>query len=149
MQVTSSLSLPHTACSRSLKATPRPVRSCITARSQDLRRACCSTVTTRSRCVEAAARISALALNAEDLISWCFPQANEGVQVEGEVASILSQTRFKEEFTFQPQGGPSPSCGGKPKVSVSAKNSWMWKRLCRIFLRALGVSVFVLSVSSV
>ncbi|XP_070683580.1 arsenite methyltransferase [Pempheris klunzingeri] len=45
-------------------------------------------------------------------------KANEVVEVDGELASILTHSRFKEDFTFQPPGGPSEPCGVKPKAEV-------------------------------
>lgn len=40
------------------------------------------------------------------------------VEVDGEVATILTQSRFKEDFTFQPPGRPSEPCGAKPKAGI-------------------------------
>lgn len=40
------------------------------------------------------------------------------VDVDGDLAAILTQSRFKEDFTVQPPGGPSESCGVKPKAAV-------------------------------
>lgn len=48
-------------------------------------------------------------------------QVDEVVEVDGEVATILTHSRFREDFTFQPQGGPRESCGVKPKVSVTTE----------------------------
>lgn len=42
---------------------------------------------------------------------------NEAVMVDGEVATILSQTRFKEDFTCQPPGGTCEPCGA-PKEGI-------------------------------
>lgn len=39
------------------------------------------------------------------------------VEVDGDVASILTHSRFADDFTFQPPGGPSGPCGVSPKVS--------------------------------
>lgn len=61
---------------------------------------------------------SAHALYANDVGCGCVSQVDEVVEVDGEVATILTHSRFKEDFTFQPPGGPSGPCGGKPKVSV-------------------------------
>uniref|UniRef100_A0A8C7SG82 Arsenite methyltransferase n=1 Tax=Oncorhynchus mykiss TaxID=8022 RepID=A0A8C7SG82_ONCMY len=45
-------------------------------------------------------------------------KVDEVVEVDGEVASILSHSRFAEEFTFQPPGVPA-GCGVKePKVGT-------------------------------
>ncbi|KAM6971885.1 arsenite methyltransferase [Aplochiton taeniatus] len=41
----------------------------------------------------------------------------EVVEVDVEMASLLTHSRFSEEFTFQPPGTSSGSCGAKPKVS--------------------------------
>lgn len=43
-------------------------------------------------------------------------KAEEVVEVDGEVASILTHSRFAEDFTFQPPGGPCGPCGVKPKA---------------------------------
>lgn len=43
------------------------------------------------------------------------------MEVDGEVANILTHSRFAEDFTFQPLGGPTGPCGVKPKVSVVFK----------------------------
>ena len=48
-------------------------------------------------------------------------QVDEVVEVDGEVATILTHSRFREDFTLQPQGGPRESCGVKPKVSVTTE----------------------------
>lgn len=40
------------------------------------------------------------------------------VEVDGDLAAILTQSRFKEDFTVQPLGGPSEPCGVKPKAAV-------------------------------
>ncbi|XP_059208194.1 arsenite methyltransferase [Centropristis striata] len=45
-------------------------------------------------------------------------KVDEVVEVDGEVASILTHSRFKEDFTCQPAGGASESCGVKPKEGV-------------------------------
>lgn len=51
----------------------------------------------------------------------CFRQVDEVVEVDGEVASILSHSRFAEEFTFQPPGVPA-GCGvKKPKVCANTR----------------------------
>nr|XP_004539019.2 arsenite methyltransferase [Maylandia zebra] len=44
--------------------------------------------------------------------------ANEVVEVDGEVANILTHSRFAEDFTFQPLGGPTGPCGVKPKAGI-------------------------------
>ncbi|XP_053188213.1 arsenite methyltransferase [Scomber japonicus] len=43
-------------------------------------------------------------------------KAQDVVEVDGEVASLLTHSRFAEDFTFQPTGGPRGSCGVKPKA---------------------------------
>ncbi|KAK2815760.1 hypothetical protein Q5P01_026227 [Channa striata] len=45
-------------------------------------------------------------------------KVDEVVAVDGEVANILMQSRFVEDFTFQQLGGPSGPCGLKPKASI-------------------------------
>ncbi|XP_033948180.1 arsenite methyltransferase [Pseudochaenichthys georgianus] len=45
-------------------------------------------------------------------------KVDEVVEVDGEVATILTHSRFREDFTFQPQGGPRESCGVKPKAGT-------------------------------
>lgn len=50
----------------------------------------------------------------------CLAQVEEVVEVDEEVASILTHSRFAEDFTFQPPGGPRGPCGAKPKVSITA-----------------------------
>ncbi|CAB1442755.1 unnamed protein product [Pleuronectes platessa] len=40
------------------------------------------------------------------------------VDVDGEVASILTHSRFAGDFTIQPSGGPGGSCGVKPTAKV-------------------------------
>ncbi|KAM9315127.1 arsenite methyltransferase [Pholidichthys leucotaenia] len=42
-------------------------------------------------------------------------KANEVVTVDGDLASILTHSRFAENFTVQPPGGPSEPCGVKPE----------------------------------
>lgn len=117
-QVTSSLSLPHTACSRSLKASPSLARSYTMAALQEWRTPSSLTVSTLLRCVDTAAR-EQLHVSRMQMIPdvGCISQANEAVKVDGEVASILTHSRFSEDFTFQPPGEPRESCGVKPKVS--------------------------------
>ncbi|XP_068445123.1 arsenite methyltransferase-like [Clinocottus analis] len=44
-------------------------------------------------------------------------KVNNVVEVDGEVATILTQSRFKEDFTFQPPS-PSEPCGAKPKAGI-------------------------------
>ncbi|XP_015239796.1 PREDICTED: arsenite methyltransferase [Cyprinodon variegatus] len=44
-------------------------------------------------------------------------KANEAVEVDGEAASILTHSRFAEDFTFQPPGGSCEPCN-KPKADV-------------------------------
>lgn len=51
---------------------------------------------------------------------WCVLQVGEPVEVDGELASILTHSRFKEDFTFRPPGECGP-CAVKPKVSVFSK----------------------------
>ncbi|XP_057700660.1 arsenite methyltransferase-like [Corythoichthys intestinalis] len=38
------------------------------------------------------------------------------MEVDGELAAILTHSRFAEDFTFQPPGGSCDPCGVKPKV---------------------------------
>ncbi|XP_074485190.1 arsenite methyltransferase [Sebastes fasciatus] len=45
-------------------------------------------------------------------------KVDEAVEVDGEVATILTHSRFKQDFTFQPPGGPSEPCGGKPNKAA-------------------------------
>ncbi|KAM9857073.1 arsenite methyltransferase isoform 2-T2 [Aulostomus maculatus] len=45
-------------------------------------------------------------------------KVNEVVEVDGEVASILTHSRFAQDFTFQPPGGPCGPCGVKPKAGT-------------------------------
>ncbi|XP_044046616.1 arsenite methyltransferase isoform X2 [Siniperca chuatsi] len=45
-------------------------------------------------------------------------KVDEVVEVDGEVATILSHSRFTEDFFFQPQGGPCGPCGVKPKAGI-------------------------------
>lgn len=45
-------------------------------------------------------------------------KANEAVEVDGEVASILTHSRFAEDFTFQPAGGSCEPCGVKAKAGI-------------------------------
>ncbi|XP_070295423.1 arsenite methyltransferase [Salvelinus sp. IW2-2015] len=45
-------------------------------------------------------------------------KVDEVVEVDGEVASILSHSRFAEEFTFQPPGVPAGCSVKKPKVGT-------------------------------
>ncbi|XP_040042492.2 arsenite methyltransferase isoform X1 [Gasterosteus aculeatus] len=40
------------------------------------------------------------------------------VEVDGEVATILTQSRFMDDFTFQPAGGRSVSCGALTKAGI-------------------------------
>ncbi|XP_041789479.1 arsenite methyltransferase [Chelmon rostratus] len=42
-------------------------------------------------------------------------KANEVAEVDGELATILTHSRFKGAFTFPPSGGP---CGVKPKAAI-------------------------------
>lgn len=76
-------------------------------------------------------------------------QANKPVEVDGELATILTSTRFKEDFTCQPLGGPSAPCGVKPQVSVPTKFQDVEMSFCLMCVWALEVSMFVLSVSRV
>lgn len=64
---------------------------------------------------------SAQALYADDVRCGCIAQVDEVVEVDAEVATILTNSRFTEDFTCQPPGGPSKSCGVKPKVSVTTE----------------------------
>ncbi|XP_076001419.1 arsenite methyltransferase isoform X2 [Genypterus blacodes] len=43
---------------------------------------------------------------------------NEVVEVDGEMANILTHSRFADEFTFQPTSGSSKPCGVKPKALI-------------------------------
>ncbi|XP_060754959.1 arsenite methyltransferase [Neoarius graeffei] len=43
-------------------------------------------------------------------------KVNEAKEVDGDMASILKNSRFAEEFTFQTRAQTSGSCGAKPKV---------------------------------
>ncbi|XP_008287152.1 arsenite methyltransferase [Stegastes partitus] len=45
-------------------------------------------------------------------------KANDVVQVDGKVASILTHSRFAENFTCQTPGGSSQSCAAKPKAEI-------------------------------
>ncbi|XP_032383929.1 arsenite methyltransferase isoform X1 [Etheostoma spectabile] len=45
-------------------------------------------------------------------------KVDEVVEVDGEVATILTHSRFAGDFTFQPLGGPRESCGVKPKPGI-------------------------------
>lgn len=45
-------------------------------------------------------------------------KANEVVTVDAELASILTLSRFAENFTCQPPGGSSQSCGSKPEAKI-------------------------------
>ncbi|XP_029909847.1 arsenite methyltransferase [Myripristis murdjan] len=45
-------------------------------------------------------------------------KVDDVVQVDDEVASILSHSRFAEEFTFQPPGAPCEPCRVKPKTGT-------------------------------
>ena len=76
----------------------------------------------------------------------CISQVGEVVEVDGEVASILTLSRYAEDFTFQPPGGPRGPCGVKPKVSFTSEFVNLKKYLCLICLLALEVSMFVVSV---
>ena len=64
---------------------------------------------------------SARALYANNVRCVCISQADEVVEVDGELANILTHSRFKEDFTCQPPGGPREPCAAKPKVSVTTK----------------------------
>lgn len=64
---------------------------------------------------------SAHVLYANNVRCGRMSQADEVVAVDGELATILTHSRFTEDFTFQPPGGPSESCGVKPKVSVTTE----------------------------
>lgn len=51
-----------------------------------------------------------------------FLEVDKVMEVDGDVANILSNSRFSEEFTFQPQGvnaAASGGCWAKPNVSDS------------------------------
>lgn len=85
---------------------------------------------------------SAHALYANDVRLECVPQVDEAVEVDGEVATILTHSRFKQDFTFQPPGGPSEPCGGKPnKVSVTTKFLDVEMSLCDFSLSTRGQCV--------
>ncbi|XP_068177671.1 arsenite methyltransferase isoform X2 [Antennarius striatus] len=45
-------------------------------------------------------------------------KANEAVEVDGAMASILTLSRFAKNFTFQPAGGPCEPSGVQNKVSA-------------------------------
>ncbi|KAF3687299.1 Arsenite methyltransferase [Channa argus] len=45
-------------------------------------------------------------------------KAGEVVEVDGEVANILTHSRFGEDFTFQHLGGLCGPCGFKPKAGI-------------------------------
>ncbi|XP_056136667.1 arsenite methyltransferase [Lampris incognitus] len=45
-------------------------------------------------------------------------KVDEVVAIDGELARILSQSRFAEDFTFQPPGASSDLCGVKLKASI-------------------------------
>ncbi|XP_072240455.1 arsenite methyltransferase [Leuresthes tenuis] len=45
-------------------------------------------------------------------------KTNEVVEVDGEVAAILTHSRFAGDFTFQPPGGSDKSCSVKPKAGI-------------------------------
>ncbi|CAL8330323.1 unnamed protein product [Lota lota] len=45
-------------------------------------------------------------------------KVNEVVAVEGEVAEILNHSRFSDEFTMQPPGGPTQPCVVGPKADI-------------------------------
>ncbi|KAM9770353.1 arsenite methyltransferase [Menidia menidia] len=45
-------------------------------------------------------------------------KANEVVEVDGDVAAILSNSRFAGDFTFQPPGGSDKFCGVRPKAGI-------------------------------
>lgn len=117
-QVTSSLSLPHTASSRCLKAIPNLARPYMTGALPEQRTLSSSTVTILSRSVVHSTRtVQYYVTTAKYSRFLCLSQKDEIVPVDGEVATILTQSRFKENFTCQPPGGScEPSCAD-PKVS--------------------------------
>ncbi|XP_061844283.1 arsenite methyltransferase-like isoform X2 [Nerophis lumbriciformis] len=45
-------------------------------------------------------------------------KADQVVEVDAEVASILTHSRFAQEFTFQPPGGSCEPCGVRPKAGT-------------------------------
>uniref|UniRef100_A0A665ST62 Arsenite methyltransferase n=1 Tax=Echeneis naucrates TaxID=173247 RepID=A0A665ST62_ECHNA len=45
-------------------------------------------------------------------------KVNEVVEVDAEVSSILTNSRFAADFTFQPPGGPCGPIGVKPKAGI-------------------------------
>ncbi|KAM7009318.1 arsenite methyltransferase [Tautogolabrus adspersus] len=45
-------------------------------------------------------------------------KVGEVVEVDEELATILTHSRFKEDFTFKPPGGPCEPCAVKPKAGV-------------------------------
>ncbi|XP_068585115.1 arsenite methyltransferase-like [Cebidichthys violaceus] len=45
-------------------------------------------------------------------------KVDDVVEVDGEVAAILTRSRFKADFTFQPPGGPCEPRGAKPKEDI-------------------------------
>ncbi|KAI3352286.1 hypothetical protein L3Q82_005262 [Scortum barcoo] len=59
-------------------------------------------------------------------------KAGEVVEVDGEVATILTQSRFREDFTFQPPGGSCEPCAVKPKGRHElARKPALASRQCR------------------
>lgn len=57
-------------------------------------------------------------------------QADKVVEVDGDLARILSQSRFAEDFTFEPPG--QEHCGGEVKVSMTEKNYSVFSGVCLI-----------------
>ncbi|CAL8373238.1 arsenite methyltransferase [Gadus morhua] len=45
-------------------------------------------------------------------------KVNEVVEVDGDVAEILTRSRFSDKFTMLPPGGPSQTCGASPKAGA-------------------------------
>uniref|UniRef100_UPI0037E7F41E arsenite methyltransferase isoform X1 n=1 Tax=Semicossyphus pulcher TaxID=241346 RepID=UPI0037E7F41E len=45
-------------------------------------------------------------------------KVGEVVEVDGELATILTHSRFKEDFTVKPPGGPCEPCAAKPKACI-------------------------------
>lgn len=123
--MTSSLSLPHTAYSRSQRATPNPARSCIMEIFQEWGTASSLTACIHSRFVDAEGFRTDQCLLLKPwmlmMILGCISQFNEAVEVDGEVASILTHSRFGKKFTFQPPGGASESPGVHTKASVTTQ----------------------------
>lgn len=88
---------------------------------------------------------SAHALYPNDVRCGCISQINEVVEVEGEVATILTHSRFKKAFTVQPPGGPCDPRAVKPKVGVTVKFLAVEMSLSDFSLSTRGQYVCVIS----